>query len=237
MSGLDDGGALNLDTHRGQRRSGRTVHYRAIGDTELAAVAWAVDGAAGHGGDRAALMGHTAVNTSNEPACGCVITIFWPSRQGMLPAARSMYRRGSCASIARSTRAAAGLHMRLLTNCRFDAPAAWPGRPDGVDGSRVKRLSISSARYRGRCPVQAEVAKSRVRLQLTGRIWTAVRSGGPVVLRSSTLAGAAVSFMPAPSLRPRWRAMAPAPRRDGARRRSGRPRTSARRTSRPLRPG
>src|SRR5579859_6333928 len=56
-SGLDDRGALDLDAHRGERRGGRAVHHRAVDDAELAAVARAVDRAAGHGSDDASLMG------------------------------------------------------------------------------------------------------------------------------------------------------------------------------------
>src|ERR1700727_2584116 len=42
-------GAMNLDAHCGQRKGGRAVHYRPIDAAVLAAVARAVDGAAGHG--------------------------------------------------------------------------------------------------------------------------------------------------------------------------------------------
>jgi AraC-like DNA-binding protein len=50
-------GALDQDAHRGQRQGGRAAHDRSVDDAVPAAVARAVDGAAGHRVDDAALMG------------------------------------------------------------------------------------------------------------------------------------------------------------------------------------
>src|ERR1700756_5192116 len=56
-SRLDYRRALNLDADRGQCGRGRAGYDRAVGDAELTAVARAVDGATGHAGDGAALVG------------------------------------------------------------------------------------------------------------------------------------------------------------------------------------
>src|SRR5580658_9227433 len=56
-SGLDYRGALNGDLHGGQREGGRAVHHRSVDGAVLAAVTRAVDGAAAHLVDDAALVG------------------------------------------------------------------------------------------------------------------------------------------------------------------------------------